>query len=183
MKQGKIALFMKASCFLLIAMLITGCVAVDLPEKTDIPEDFSFAITFNTYGISSYDSTTGRLVKTTDATHPEDYVTTLVFSEAELSEIRTILNGLNLNAYPAEYDPFNAPDAELRVMSEPSQTMILTVRSETVNKTITCRNVAHGGEGYNKEAEEFLDALRQITEKIYASEEWKALPDYEFLYE
>ena len=42
---------------------------------TNIPEDFSFSLVWNCYGISSYDSQTGKLVKTTDATNPKDYIT------------------------------------------------------------------------------------------------------------
>ena len=38
-------------------------------------ESFSFSLVWNCYGVSSYDSETGRLIKTTDATNPEDYIT------------------------------------------------------------------------------------------------------------
>ena len=38
--------------------------------------DYSFSLTWNTFGISSYDSKTGKLVKTKDAPNPEDYITT-----------------------------------------------------------------------------------------------------------
>ena len=57
-----LALLMLISC-------LSGCEEKILPDER--PEDFSFSLIWGAYGTSSYDSRTGKLVKTTDATHPE----------------------------------------------------------------------------------------------------------------
>ena len=148
-------------------------------EKPD-----SFALTWNVYGISSYDSQTGRLVKTTDATRPEDYVTEWFFSPAELSEILKEIAALDPESYPDAYDPYNAPDAEQRVVSAPDRTLILTYRTGGREKTVTCRNIClSGSAGYDAKATAFLALCDRLTEKITATSAWQALPDYEFLYD
>lgn len=74
---------------LIMAVLLWGCAEGPREESENetMPEDFAFSIVWNTYGISSYDSATGRLVKTTDATNPDDYVTTLELSGEDMEEI------------------------------------------------------------------------------------------------
>lgn len=60
----------------MFALSLVGCNKQEPKSNpTVVPEDFSFALTWNCYGVSSYDSQTGKLVKTTDATNPDDYVT------------------------------------------------------------------------------------------------------------
>ena len=67
-----IALVLALVCVLTVA----GCNTQEpASNPVIVPEDFAFALTWNCYGVSSYDSQTGRLVKTTDATTPDDYVT------------------------------------------------------------------------------------------------------------
>ena len=45
-------------------------------QMLPLPTEFSFSLTWGTFGISSYDSATGKLVKTKDAPTPEAYITT-----------------------------------------------------------------------------------------------------------
>ena len=58
---------------------------------TNIPEDFSFSLVWNCYGISSYDSQTGKLVKTTDATNPKDYITYYQLTDEDKEYIYNLL--------------------------------------------------------------------------------------------
>lgn len=156
------------------------------PQSDHLPigtEGWSFSLTFGTYGISSYDSATGKLVKTTDATHPEDYVTHLTLGTEELTEIRDMLLALDVGSYPDSYDPINDPNSEEQIMTEPSRTLILSVDFAGVKKTVTCKNIAYTSSGYDEKSQAFLDACRRIQEIVTSSEEWKALPDYEFYYE
>ena len=69
---------------------------MDGAVNTDVPENLSFSLTWNTYGISSYDSATGKLVKTTDATNPEDYITTLQLDGTQLFAIWELLWELDI---------------------------------------------------------------------------------------
>ncbi len=153
-------------------------------ETLTVGQPFSFALTWNVYGISSYDSATGRLVKTNDATRPEDYVTELRFSSEELGEILREIAILGPENFPDEYDPYNAPDAETKTMTSPDRTLILTVREGDREKTVACRNICLTGDtGYDFSATYFLSFCKRLSERIEATDEWKALPDYEFLYD
>lgn len=146
------------------------------PNEISTGADSSFALTFNTYGVSSYDSATGKLVKTTDATHPEDYVTEFYMSEEQISEISALIRGLDILSYPDEYQPTAA-------ISEPHEILILSVRVGCEEKIVKCEEVAIGAKGCDEKAQAFLDVCERIQEIIYASEEWQSLPEYERLYE
>ena len=161
----------------------------DVPE-TDAPEtewqepkypaDFQFSLTWNTYGISHYDSATGELIKTTDATNPDDYVTELHLTEEQKQLIWRSVSTLDLDSYPDapdNYDPYP------NVKSEPSQTVILTVTYNGESKTIQAKNIALGGETLTREAAVFLHVRDVIVSIIKETDEWKALPDYEFYYD
>ena len=151
-------------------------VTMELPEI--MPKDFFFALTWNTYGISSYDSNTGKLVKTTDATHPEDYITFYTLSNEDAERIYDLIQGLNVNDYPEIYDPH-----EGGLMSRPSMTLILTVRVGDKMKSIKAKNIAITYDADNKKGQKFLLTCKAIRDILTATEEWKALPEYEVLYE
>ena len=138
----------------------------------------SFSITWNVFGISSYDSATGKLIKTTDATNPEDYVTTLHLTGSQLFEIWELIWDLDIETYPDEYDP-----QEGELASDPSMTLILTVKTEDFEKTIRAEDIAISYISSDAKGQKFLDACKGIVEVLTSSEEWKALPDYETLYE
>lgn len=142
-----------------------------------MPEDFSFALTWGTYGISSYDSESGKLVKTTDATHPEDYVTTYHLSEEDEKKIYDILRELNVGEYPYLYNPHG------NAASTPPMSLILTVRIGEAERTIRAEDIAIVYKADNRKGQKFLDACREISDILTSTDEWKALPDYEFLYD
>ena len=151
---------------------------VDGAVNTDVPENLSFSLTWNTYGISSYDSATGKLVKTTDATNPEDYVTTLQLDGAQLFEIWELLWELDIETYPDEYNPHGNGLA-----SKPSMTLILTLRDGDNVKTVRAENIALSYESDDPKGQKFLDTCKGIRDVLTATEEWKALPEYEFFYD
>lgn len=140
-------------------------------------DSFSFSLTWGCNGVSSYDSETGRLVKTTDATHPEDYVTTYFLTEEEKERIYSDLSGLDLTAYPDRYDPNEG------LSSAPSMTLILSVRTDTVRKTITAEEIACTYESADPAGQKFLTVCKSIEDILTGSEAWQALPEYEFIYQ
>ena len=164
---------------LLLGALAAGCGKTAAPENApeNEPEITSFALTWGCYGISSYDSATGALVKTTDATHPEDYVTEYRLTEQERQEVWQLLRELDANSYPDRY----SPNPELH--SEPSETLILTVRTAAGEKTITARDTAFASTAESAEGRAFLQTCRTIERLLTGTEAWKALPEYEFFYE
>ena len=159
-------------CLVWALPVLAGCEK----KSAGAPEDFEFSLTWGVYGISSYDSQTGRLVKTTDATHPEDYVTTHHLTQEERETLWQVIRDLDVESYPDVYDPCS-------FQSTPSATLILTVRSGGREKTVRCEDIALMWEGKDKKGQAFLTACRTISELLTATEEWHALPDYEFLYE
>ena len=96
-----------------------------------------------------------------------------------------LLSALELENYPAEYDPYNPPDAAQRVSSEPSRDLILTLRAEGRETTVSCRGICLGdvSGGYDERANAFLAVCDRLTDLLTQTPEWQALPDYEFLYE
>ena len=163
---------------------ITDYDAKVVTETFELPDDFAFSIVWGTYGISSYDSKTGKLVKTKDATDVSKYTSTVQLTEEQMKEVyRILLSDIDLFKYPDSYDPFNAPDAEIRVASEPNQTIIISVTANGRTKTVTCSAVAYGSSGYCKEARAFMKAENKIVELLTSLPEWAAFPQYEFFYE
>lgn len=145
-------------------------------ESATESNDFSFSITWGCYGISSYDSETGRLVKTSDATHPEDYVTTYYLTNEQKQEIYNLIIGLNIEKYPDEYNPHR------NAVSTPHMTLILSVKADGIDKTVTVPETALSYEANNRKGQKFLDVCKAIEDILTSTDEWKALPEYEFFY-
>lgn len=169
---------MKKIILILLATVIlfpcfSGCAESQLPKE--VPEDFSFALTWGVYGISSYDSRTGKLVKTKDATNPEDYVTYVKLSDDVMELIYKKLQALDVDSYPDEYYP--------TLGSEPSAELILTVRKGDNFKTIEAKDVSLSYDALFPKGKRFIDTCLDISDILTATEEWKALPDYEFYYD
>lgn len=145
-------------------------------SNKSVPDDFSFALTWGTYGISSYDSQTGKLVKTTDATSPEDYITYYQLTDADKEYIYNLIVSLDVSSYPEIYDPQNGE-------SDPDATLILTVRVDDEEKIIKAEHVSLFFVSEDEKGQLFLDTCNAISGLLTATDEWKALPDYENLYE
>lgn len=140
---------------------------------------FSFSLTWNTFGISSYDSETGKLVKTKDAPNPEDYITTHILTAEERAQIYKIVMELDMTTYPDVYDPHGNG-----LGSDPSMTIILSVKGEYLfAKTIAAEDIAIEDTADNEKGQRFLNATRAICEILTVTDEWKALPDYPYLYD
>ena len=143
----------------------------------DTSSDFYFSVTWGVFGISSYDSKTGKLVKTTDATHPEDYVTEYFLTDAEREEIRAILTDLDIeNLGEFDYDDFG--------LSDPHLSLSLTVKMGDIDKTVNIPEAEIGYDGgRTPKAKKLLSAIEAIRDILVNTDEWKALPDYEFYYD
>ena len=165
-------LFILLVCVLLLDCLV-GCAEKPLPKE--VPEDFSFALTWGVYGISSYDSRTGKLVKTKDATNPRDYVTYVKLSDEVMELIYKKLRALDVESYPDEYYP--------TLGSEPSAELILTVRRGDYIKTIEAKDVSLSFDALFPKGKRFINTCSDISDILTSTEEWKSLPDYEFYYD
>ena len=138
---------------------------------------FSFSLTWNCYGVSSYDSATGKLVKTKDATYPDDFITNYQLTEAQKQRILDWILDLNVMSYPDRYDPHKGG-----LTSNPSMTLILSVKTDTIEKTITAADIALSYESGDPEGQKFLSVCKAIQDMLTETDAWKALPEYEFFY-
>ena len=153
------------------------------PAEFSIPADsmrvveFSFSLTWGIFGHSSYDSKTGRLVKTDGVGNKEEYETTHFLTAKEKATIFKIIEDLYIYGYPDEYNPTAG------IGSDPYQTLILSVNREPDYrpKTITASEVALD-EATSPEGKRFMDACKKIADILENTDEWKALPDYPYLY-
>ena len=136
---------------------------------------FSFSLTWNVNGISSYDSESGKLVKTTDATHPSDYICKCILSPENLTKICSLIRNLNIESYDDVYDP--------GCYSEPSQDLILRVSGRGIDKTVKAENTSVIFSSQDEKGDLFMKTCEQISEIIVSTDEWKSLPEYEFFYE
>lgn len=142
---------------------------------TGVPDDFSFSLVWGCFGVSSYDSQTGRLVKTIDATNPDEYITTFFLNDEEKEEIYSLIKNMKPESYPDKYNPISGG-------SKPSRDIILTVKYNGKTKTISCENISLVDNTTSSKEKEFMKVYNRIVEIITSSDEWKALPEYEFLY-
>ncbi len=155
-------------------------------EGIEMPEDFSFSIVWDCYGISSYDSATGKLVKTKDTKNPAKFTKYVMMSDDELKTVyRYLFREIDLSDYPDVYDPFNAPGAELIYTSSPTQTVVISATANGTSKTVTCEGISFGSPDscFSEEARQFMLAKEKIVAMITSFPEWAAFPDYEVFYD
>lgn len=130
-------------------------------SQIELPPDFSFSIVWGTRGISSYDSKSGKLIKTKDTDNIKKYTNYVKMSENELKLVYQYLCiDIDLFKYPSSYDPFNEPDSDTMVISFPSQTIIISVTANGQTHTVTCSDIANDSSSCCKsdEARAFMTA-------------------------
>lgn len=182
-KEGIFYMKRMIAVFCLVCLLASLCACGARKPKGPLYDpDFHFSLVWGCYGISSYDSRTGKLVKTTDATDPEEYVTTFYLTKEEMETIGEWLVSLDPESYPDEYDPHLTENGET-ALSSPSMTLILTVEMNGESKTIACRETALQYTSRVEKGNAFLQTCKKIVDMLTSSEAWKALPEYEFLYD
>lgn len=155
----------------ILLLSLSGCRA----KKTNIPEDFEFSLTWNTYGVSSYNSQTGRLVKTNDATNPDDYITYYRLTDEDKEYIYGLISELDIDSYPERYDPQNG-------ISKPPATLILTVNSNGKQRSIRAAGISSTFKSEDEKGQAFLSVCEKLITRLTSTDEWRALPDYERLY-
>ncbi len=156
------------------------------PAPGTCPEDFALLIRWGVGGTSGYDSSTGKLIKTTDASHPEDYVTAYRLTEEERQQFYQLLvTDLDIFSYPGQYDPFNAPGSDTLVWSEPNETLLLKVTADGQQKVIHCRSLAalRPEDAVDEAGAAFVRSINTLKMFLMSTDAWKALPPYERLYE
>ena len=157
----------------LLLLTLSGCNLFKNALPEEMPDDFSFAITWNTDGISTYDSKTGILIKDKYATNVAEYTTTYFLTIEELNEIYSLIYELNIANYPDEFPYGTFVDAD------PSSRLSLSVSTKDYSKTVKANSVG-AYEAYTIKGTKYLEVIKGIKTILTETEAWKALPDYEF---
>ena len=141
-------------------------------------EKFTFSLTWGTGFDSSYDSNSGTLVKTNKVIErsPEEYVTT--FEYPNIESLYEKVKMFALYQYPSTYDPYEG----VTISTDPKTNYKLTIDDKTIEAR-NCPIIEDYPEGLAWSGKEFLELVFEIRDTIQNSDEWKALPDYEVLYE
>ena len=144
---------------LLLMILCTACTA-----GTDFPAAYSFSLQWGYDGMCSYDSTAGELVR--GAGRTEYFLT-----ESEKQEIHALLQGLDIQTYPDIYNP--NPD----LATSPPMTLILTVRTELWEKTVTAEGIAGSYVSDDRMGQRFLEVCAGIQDILEHTAAWQTLPE------
>lgn len=154
-----------------------GVGVTDRPSDLGSLESFSFSLVWGPSGISSYDSASGKLVKSNVGSRKDDYVTEYRLTDAEKETVYRLIKDLDITSYPDVYDPQNG-----KLGSDPSMTVILSVKTDKVEKTVTAEEIALLYTSDNEAGQRFLTVCRNIEMILTSTEAWKALPEPEFFF-
>ncbi|MBP5155237.1 MAG: VWA domain-containing protein [Clostridia bacterium] len=147
-------------------------------------EGFGFAIGWGIYSDSTYDSRTGRLVKSHFQPDIADYTATLVLSEEQLAAVKEILDRLDLESYPAEFTPYDDIDSTVMEQTIPYETIKIVMYDGPRAVSVCCNEIALFGEkAYSEKTKAFFNAAQEITRIITASPEWQSLRELVNLHE
>ncbi len=141
-------------------------------------EKFTFSLTWGVGFDSSYDSKTGTLIKTDKVINrsPEEYVTT--FEYPNIESLYEKVKMFALYQYPSTYDPYQ----DVTTSTDPKTNYKLTIDDKTIEAR-NCPIIEGYPEGLTWSGKRFLELVFEIRDTIQNSDEWKALPDYEVLYD
>ena len=174
---------MESKLFLLVsafALLLSSCFSSNnaVPSFSIAPEDFYFVLTWGVQKDSSYDSRTGTLIKTKYVIErqPEEYIAT--YQYPNINEIYEMAKSINVYSYADEYYPYEGSS----IATNPTVDYVFEIN----NKTITSENCPYLSEipdGVSKRGKKYLTLILTIKNTLINSDEWKAMPDFEFLYD
>ena len=146
--------------------------------------DFGFAIYWNVYGDSSYDSRTGELVKSHIQPDTADYTATLVLSDEQLAAVKEIIEEADIASYPEEFTPYDDVDSTEMLYSTPYETIKIVLYDGEKTLSVCCDEICLSGSNvYSDRTKTFLQAAGEIVKIIIATPEWKSLPELVNLYE
>ena len=144
---------------LLLMILCTACTA-----EMDFPAAYSFSLQWGYDGMCSYDSVTGELVRGAERT---EYFLT----ESEKQEIHALLQNLDIQTYPDIYNP------NPHLATSPPMTLILTVRTELWEKTVTAEEIAGSYVSDDRMGQRFLEVCAGIQDILEHTAAWQTLPE------
>lgn len=159
-----------------LLIMLSGC---NNAPAFDTPfEEFKFSLQWGVQLDASYNSETKQLVKFTHVRErqPEDYITTYTYPN--LKDVYDSVKEMNPYTYADDYDPFAKKN---HIMSNPSMHYILTIGDKSIE--IKDYPISRDLSGLSNKGKKLMALIFSVTDTIENSEEWKALPDFEYYYE
>ena len=174
---------MKSKLFLLFGafgLLLSSCNTSNntIPSFSVLPEDFYFVFTWGVQKDSSYDSRTGTLIKTkyVRKRQPEEYIAT--YQYPNINEIYEMAKSINVYSYADEYYPYEGSS----IRTDPSVDYVFEINDKTITSE-DCPIINQIPDGITKRGKQYLTLIFLIKNTLINSDEWKAMPDPEVLYD
>ena len=161
-----------------ILMTISSCSSSSAPSFPVAQEDFYFVLTWGVQLDSSYDSRTGTLIKTKYVRErkPEEYITT--YQYPNINEIYEMAKSINVYSYADDYYPYEGS----QIMTSPSVDYVFEINDKTIASN-DCPMLYEIPEGVTERGKKYLALILTIKNTLITSDEWKAMPDFEILYD
>ena len=155
--------------------MLSGC--NNAPAFETSFEEFKFSLQWGVELDASYNSDTKQLVKFTHVRErqPEDYITT--YNYPDLKDVYDSVKEMNPYTYADDYDPFAKKN---HIMSTPSMHYILTIGDKSIE--INDYPITKDTSQLSNKGKKLMALIFSVTNTIENSEEWKALPDFEYYY-
>ena len=159
-------------------------------RKVIVPEDFSISLSWGIYGISSYDSRTGNLIKELNPTglfgaSKDDFKAKYYLSDDEKEKIYKLLLDIDFDSYPSDYRPYE------EYWCLPMSLFRITVRYKGYEKAIYSEQFP--GEILSrdyyqkiytdKRSYNFIRLYDTLVEILTSTEEWKTMPQYDHTFD
>ena len=159
-------------------------------RKVIVPEDFSISLSWGIYGISSYDSRTGNLIKELNPTGlfgatKDDFKAKYYLSDDEKEKIYKLLLDIDFDSYPSDYRPYE------EYWCLPMSLFRITVRYKGYEKAIYSEQFP--GEILSrdyyqkiytdKRSYNFIRLYDTLVEILTSTEEWKTMPQYDHTFD
>ena len=159
-------------------------------RKVIVPEDFSISLSWGIYGISSYDSRTGNLIKELNPTGlfgatKDDFKAKYYLSDDEKEKIYKLLLDIDFDSYPSDYRPYE------EYWCLPMSLFRITVRYKGYEKAIYSEQFPgeilsrdYYQEIYtDKRSYNFIRLYDTLVEILTSTEEWKTMPQYDHTFD
>ena len=159
-------------------MTISSCSTSDVPSFSVEQEDFYFVLTWGVRLDSSYDSRTGTLIKTkyVRERQPEEYIA--IYQYPNINEIYEMAKSINVYSYADDYYPYEGS----LIMTSPSVDYVFEINDKTITSN-DCPIVSEIPDSVTKKGKQYLSLILTIKNTLINSDEWKAMPDFEILYD
>ena len=161
-----------------VLMAISSCSTSDVPSFSIEQDDFYFVLTWGVQLDSSYDFRTGTLIKTkyVRERQPEEYIAT--YQYPNINEIYEMAKSINVYSYADDYYPYEG----CSIRSNPSVDYVFEINDKTITSN-DCPIMSEIPDSVTKKGKQYLSLILTIKNTLINSDEWKAMPDFEILYD